>query len=254
MTALVAPQGAQLRVLVYNIHAGKDAQAADNLQRVAELIREARADLVLLQEVDRGTERSGRIDQPAVLTRLTGYHAAFGKTLDYQGGEYGIAVLSRWPIMADTLVPLPVQPRQQRAGGSYEPRGLLHATVAAPGRVIHALNTHLDPSPDDRYRIQEVAAVLRYAHRLAPESALVVLGGDFNALPLSRVRKRVAAEQWRDAWNTCGRGGGATFPASAPVIRIDYLFIRATLRCDSAQVIESVASDHRPVLFVLSAP
>ncbi|HWJ20891.1 MAG TPA: hypothetical protein VNS52_00940, partial [Gemmatimonadaceae bacterium] len=55
----------ELRVLVYNTHAGQDAAHAPNLPRVAALVREVGADVVLLQEVDRGTRRSGGVDQPA---------------------------------------------------------------------------------------------------------------------------------------------------------------------------------------------
>ena len=51
------PPGDTVRVLVYNIHAGKDAHGVDNLARVMALIRETKADLVLLQEVDQGVER-----------------------------------------------------------------------------------------------------------------------------------------------------------------------------------------------------
>ena len=76
-----------ITVLVYNIHAGKDAAGVDNLARVAAVVRETNADVVLLQEVDRGTRRSGGVDQPAELARLTGYAASFGRTLDYDGGE-----------------------------------------------------------------------------------------------------------------------------------------------------------------------
>src|SRR5687768_2521432 len=79
---------APLRVMSYNIHAGKDAAQVHNLERVAELIRSAGADIVLLQEVDRGTERAARQDHLAELARLTGMHSGFGKSLDYQGGLY----------------------------------------------------------------------------------------------------------------------------------------------------------------------
>lgn len=241
-----------MRVLVYNVHAGKDAAGADNLRRVADLVRESRADLVLLQEVDRGTERSGRIDQVAELAGLTGYHAAFGKTLDYQGGGYGIALLSRWPLLESTLIPLPVAPLQERAGGSHEPRGVLHAQVTTPGGVLHVLNTHLDPSGQDRYRRQEMATVLRVADRLRAGGGLVLLGGDLNATPESAVMEMVRDGGWNDAWSGCGAGDGGTYPAAAPTKRIDYLVLPEVLRCDSAEVIDSQASDHRPVLFVVS--
>ena len=60
---------------------GGIAGGVDNLERVAQLIRETSADVVLLQEVDKGTRRSGGVDQPAVLSRLTGLHVAFGRRL-----------------------------------------------------------------------------------------------------------------------------------------------------------------------------
>ena len=238
-----------VRVLVYNIHAGRDAAGVDNLARVAELVRELDADIVLLQEVDRRTERSGRVDQPAELARLTGYGAAFGRTLDYQGGEYGIAVLSRWPIVRDTLVHLPVEPPQARAGGSYEPRGAQRVTVAAPGGAIAVVNTHLDASRDDGWRRQEIRTVLAIADSLRASGLPTLVGGDFNSTPESAVHAAAIGAGLRDAWRQCGRGDSLTYPASTPVKRIDYLYLGGAATCDEATVPPSQASDHR-ALFV----
>ena len=47
---------------------------------------------MLFQEVDKGTKRSGNVDQPATLAKLSGLHAAFGSALDYDGGKYGVAI------------------------------------------------------------------------------------------------------------------------------------------------------------------
>jgi len=244
-----------VRVLVYNMHAGKDAAGADNLARVAALVRHTGADLVLLQEVDRRTRRSGGVDQPAVLKRLTGHHVAFGKTLDYQGGEYGIAVLSRWPIVSDTLVRLPVVPAQARAGGSYEPRGALRVTVAAPGGVIAVINTHLDPSREDRWRRQEIRTVAALADTTRAGGAPAVLvGGDFNATPESLVQENARRAGLRDAWAACGRGDGRTYPADSAVKRIDYLYLTGGASCTEARVLRSDASDHRPLLVRVVLP
>lgn len=251
-THAVSPP-AELRVLVFNIHAGKDAGGVDNLGRVAALVRETRADVVLLQEVDRLTTRSGNVDQLRELERGTGYHGAFGRTLDYQGGEYGIALLSRWPIVHDTLVPLRIDPPQQRAGGSYEPRGMLAARVAMPGRELRVINTHLDASRDDHYRRQEVAQVAAQLDSIAGlAGGLAIAGGDFNAEPGTATHRAMTAEGVRDAWAACGDGGsGYSFPASAPVKRIDYLFIANAAECASARVLVTEASDHRPLLVIL---
>lgn len=245
-----AAQPAPVRVLVYNMHAGKDAGGADNLARVAALAQGA--DLVLLQEVDRGTRRSGKVDQLAELARRTGFHGAFGKTLDYQGGEYGIGVLSRWPIRSDTLIRLRVDPPQERAGGAYEPRGMLHVGVDAPQGPIEVLNTHLDAAGDDRYRRQEVATVIAHAARLRAENPFVIVGGDFNAEPGSAVIARMAENGWTDAWAECGGEDGRTYPSDTPTKRIDYLFLSPALRCETVQVIATEASDHRPLRVRLS--
>lgn len=248
---LAGRDGETVRVLVYNIHAGKDAAGEPNLGRVAALVRALEADLVLLQEVDRGTERSGKVDQLALLERETGLEGAFGKTLDYQGGDYGIAILSRWPIRADTLVRLPVTPPQERAGGSHEPRGALRVVVDAPGGPIVVVDTHLDPTAEDRWRIQEASAVLRIAERARAEWPRVLVGGDFNAEPGSRVLAHLTSGFLVDAWPGCGEGEGLSYPAQEPVKRIDYLLIPAAFDCVSARALDDPASDHRPVFFVL---
>jgi endonuclease/exonuclease/phosphatase family metal-dependent hydrolase len=241
----LSPAAREVRVLVYNIHAGKDAGGVDNLARVADLVRETRADVVLLQEVDRGTRRSGGVDQPEFLARSTGFSVAFGRTLDYDGGEYGIAVLSRWSIARQELVALPVEPPQQRSGGSYEPRGAQRVVIRAPSGDLTVVNTHLDASRDDHYRRQEIRTVLSTARAASPP---VLVGGDLNSTPDSEVQAATRAAGLRDAWLECGRADGLTYPAAAPTKRIDYLYLTGSASCASALVLETRASDHRPVL------
>lgn len=240
------------RVLVFNIHAGKDAAGRPNLEAVADLVRRLNADVVLLQEVDRGTRRSGNVDQLAELERLTGYSAAFGKSLDYDGGDYGIAALSRQAITGVTTEALPVQPPQARAGGRYEPRAALTFSTSTPAGALQVLNTHLDASRDEHYRLQESAHILTLVERLTRNRPPLIAGGDFNAEPGSESYKQIIARGLRDAWIECGTGDGFTFPAEKPIKRIDYLFLSAGVRCTSAEVIDTRASDHRPVLVVLT--
>jgi endonuclease/exonuclease/phosphatase family metal-dependent hydrolase len=242
----------EIRVLVYNIHAGKDAKGVDNLSRVADLIRSTKADIALLQEVDRKTTRSGNVDQLEVLSRLTGFHAAFGKTLDYQGGDYGIAVFSRWPISEDSLIRLPVQPPQQRSGGVYEPRGALRALIQMPGAPVEILNTHIDASREDFYRRQELTTILGLAtHSINDLRRSTLVGGDLNAEPGSAVIEMVRGSPVRDVWPECGRGSGMSYPSNVPIKRIDYLLLPAEWTCVSGTVLETEVSDHRPVLFIL---
>ncbi len=237
-----------LNVLVYNIHAGKDAAGTPNLRQVADLVRSTRADLVMLQEVDRGTRRSGNVDQLQALIDGARLRGAFGRTLDYDGGTYGIAMLSRGGFLFDDTLPLQVTPAQARAGGSHEPRGvLLTVTPTAAGR-LYAMTTHLDASREDRYRRQEAAELVAVVKARLSNDTPVLLGGDFNSEPDSAVQQRFRAAGLRDAWAECGHGDGFTYPADKPVKRIDYLFLTATLRCTDARVIDTRASDHRPLL------
>lgn len=249
---LAAAGTPDVRVLVYNIHAGWDGAGTVNLDRVAELIRDTHADIVLLQEVDRFTTRSNRVDQVARLAAATGMRSAFGRTLDYQGGEYGIAILSRWPVRSDTLIPLRVAPPQQRAGGAYEPRGVLYAVLDRPGGDVHVFNTHLDSSVDDRYRLQEIRGVAAEAARVR-SGARVLVGGDLNTTPQSGVLLHIRGDGWRDAFAECGEGDGRTYPANAPAKRIDYLLLSPGWHCREARVLETQASDHRPLLVRLAA-
>ena len=246
--APIVNRDTSIRVLVYNIHAGKDTGGRDNLADVAALIRTTDADVILLQEVDRGTRRSGNIDQLRTLMDATGYAGVFGRSLDYDGGTYGIAALSKDGFTFDFTSPLQVTPEQTRAGGSHEPRVVLTAVTTTSRGRLQTFNTHLDASATDEYRLQEVVQLLLPVRvRMAPETPVVV-GGDFNAEPGSGPIKRMLDEGLRDAWVECGQGDGFTFPSTAPVKRIDYLFLSGQLTCSSAQVIDSLASDHRPLL------
>jgi endonuclease/exonuclease/phosphatase family metal-dependent hydrolase len=248
------PESRVIRVLVYNIHAGKDAKGVDNLERVGALVRETGADIALLQEVDRGTRRSGNVDQVARFAELTGLHTAFGKTLDYDGGKYGIAILSRWPFVADTLIHLPIEPPQLRSGVSYEPRGAHRVVIAMPGTRLTVINTHLDASREDNYRRQEARTIAALVASARAAGEQVLTGGDFNSEPASEVQVQLRGAGLRDAWTECGRGPELTYPADSAVKRIDYLFLTASMRCNTGEVLANQSSDHRAVLFTIAIP
>lgn len=238
---------AAITVVTYNIHAGKDADGQPNLERVAALLDTLEAEVVLLQEVDRRTERSGGEDHLAELEQLTGLHVAFAKSLDYQGGEYGIGALSRWPIEGMRVLSLPTEPPLRRSNGSDQPLVALYIVIAAPAGRVHVVNTHLVAEGAGTNRKQQLVALLAHVRRLVPQGAPLIVGGDFNARPDSDefAATTLALE---DAWTACGApGAGHTFPAHAPDRRIDYLFLRG-LHCTRARVHGTMASDHRPLV------
>ena len=89
----------RVAVLTYNIYHGEDANGGSNLDAVAEIINSLEPDLVALQEVDNKTTRAKGLDLTAELSKRTGMKGLFGKAMDYAGGGYGEAVLSRYPVL-----------------------------------------------------------------------------------------------------------------------------------------------------------
>lgn len=243
-----------LNVLVFNIHAGKDAAGQGNLQAISDLVRSIGPDVVLIQEVDRGTKRSGNVDQLQVLMDGTGYAGVFGRSLDYDGGRYGIAALSREGFVFDQTLPLPVEPAQQRAGGSHEARTALVTVARTVLGNLQAITTHIDASATDEYRLQEVQQLLLPIRARLALDRPVLVGGDFNAEPGSAVIRTLRDAGLRDAWAECGQGDGFTYPADTPRKRIDYVFLTGSLRCTAARVIDTKISDHRPLLVTVTMP
>jgi endonuclease/exonuclease/phosphatase family metal-dependent hydrolase len=230
--APVQPQtSGTLRILTYNIHHGEGMDKEFDYQRLAKVIRDLAPDLVALQEVDVGTERTAGVDQVALLGKLCRMHYAFGQAMPYQGGLYGEAILSRFPIERVLVHPLPYQFEQ-------EPRAALEVRVR-PASIgpITFVGTHLCHEKAEN-RVQQTQRL----HRLfpKPEGPPVILAGDFNARPDSEPMKVLFDTGWIDA--------------VAPRSVIDYVLVRS---CDPWAIEEAticdepVTSDHDPVLVVL---
>lgn len=237
-TAGAAPEPVAVRLVCWNIHHGRGLDDRVDPDRIAAELRALGADLVCLQEVDVGVQRSGRLDLPRELGARLGFHAAFGKNIDFQGGDYGNAVLSRWPIAEQRNHHY----RMLRPG---EQRGLLQVRVEVGGRGLCVLCTHLDWRPDDAERRSNVQEIQQRCTE--SRAARVVVAGDFNDLPGGAVHRELGAA-FIDAFAAVGKGDGASYPAAAPTKRIDWVLLRGEVQPVAARVAESRASDHRPVV------
>ena len=194
------PAPKALRVLTYNIHHGEGTDGKLDLARIAGVVKAARPDVVALQEVDRNTARTGKVDQAAELARLTGLHAAFGQAIDLQGGGYGLAVLSRFPLKGVRTDPLPGKAGQ-------EARVVMRATVEPGGGwpAVTVLNTHFQH--DDGPTREAQAAKLDELFGTA--EGTFVLAGDLNAAPGSApVRVVFRSTSWSST--TSGRAALTT--------------------------------------------
>lgn len=229
-----------VRVVTYNIKHGRGNDDVVDLERTANVLRPLRPDIVGLQEVDRNVTRSGRVDEPAHLGTLLGMHHAFGAFMDYQGGEYGLAILSRYPITSARSIRLP---------DGNEPRVALVVEVQLPGgRTLSVVNVHFDWVDDDGFRFAQASALAAELDRLMTPYVLL---GDFNDTPESRTLalfKTRAAEAAKPA------SDHLTFPSTGAEKEIDFIFRSPASMFDAREVRvvhEPLASDHRPVLAVL---
>jgi len=222
----------QLRVLTYNIHHGEGMDDRFDYDRLAGIISDLYPDIVALQEVDFKTRRSNGIDQAELLGELTQMRAIFGKAMYFQGGEYGEALLSRFPMEDKKIYALPYHPDQ-------EPRAALAAKVIPDGELPEFIfvGTHLCHQSEET-RFEQTTRI----HSLFSdvEDVPVILAGDLNARKESPPMKVLLQDGWKDA--------------SAPHSRIDYILIRSMdpWKVVEVRIIEDkVASDHFPVLVVL---
>ena len=228
-----------LRVMTFNIQSGRHG-----LDVVAGLIQEAQPDVVALQEVDRFTERSGGVDQAEALARRTGLrYSHFFRTTSLRGGDYGLAVLSRYPLSGLSWRGLPTN--------GAEPRGVGRAVVESPHGAVSVYVTHLSNLPfRGRLREQQVRALLTF---MGEGQGPSLLCGDFNdgegSAAVAAVRRVL-----EDAFGRAGRGRSTTYPMGLlPETRLDYVFTTKELRAADAWVVRETASDHFPVVVDLLA-
>lgn len=230
-----------LKVMTYNIHHGNPPSAGDKIDipAIAKVINAEKPDLVALQEVDVNTIRSGKgINQASELARLTGMYYYFSKAIDFQGGDYGVAVLSRFPIVDSVRYDLPVL---KEIGG--EPRTIAAITIQLPGnkRIIFA-STHLDLHEENR-----LAQSKLITDRFGKSKLPMVLAGDFNATPESKVISYLDQYFTR----TCLPDCAPTIPVENPEDAIDFIMLRPAklFKVTTTRVIdEKYASDHLPVV------
>lgn len=233
-----ASEKQRVRILSYNIKHGRGNDGVVDLERTASVIRRLNPDIVALQEVDMNAERSGSVDEPSELSRLTGLqHHAFGPFFEFQGGEYGMAILSRFPIRASKNLRLP---------DGAEPRTSLVADVElAPGETLTIADVHFYRSEPER-----LAQATKLLNHLKNSAGEVVVAGDFNSQPGSAVLKLFESD-----WKIPDKGKDAfTFSSDQPDREIDFAMVRMNSKwsVQSIDVIEEpLVSDHRPLVLEL---
>jgi endonuclease/exonuclease/phosphatase family metal-dependent hydrolase len=218
-----------VRILSYNV---KNCQGMDgnvDYKRIADIITRIDPAVVALQELDSATTRSKGVVVLNELARLTGMNAVYGASIDFQGGKYGIGILTKEKPLMWKRIPLP---------GREERRSLLYVEL---NKFVFGC-THFSLNKEDRLSSAEIVNTV-----FKGSSKPVIIAGDFNAVPASPVIGTISRD-----WVILTDTSMVTSPADNPRRCIDYILgYKATNRNFHTRravvVQEHVASDHLPV-------
>ena len=224
----VAAQAAplRLRLMTYNVRHGLGLDNVMDLERTARVISSCQADVVAVQELDSVCTRSGKVYQLGELARLTGMHATFAGAISYQGGKYGVGILSKEVPLSHRQIALP----------GKEKRTLL---VCEFEDYVYAC-THL--ALEEENRLASLPLILEEVKHWNDKPFL--MAGDWNDPPTTAFM-----QQLQQDFVLLNNGAEFTFPANAPTRCIDYIASYGEeLKVTERKVVdEKVASDHRPL-------
>jgi endonuclease/exonuclease/phosphatase family metal-dependent hydrolase len=260
-----------IRLVTFNVRHGLRDDGRVDAERLADAVAALAPDVVALQEVDRGQDRSagvdllqavqkalgadetrfvptltGQVGLPAaedgrdvpvgsrVLRAWSGRRRARGDEVGVPG--YGIAVVSRHPVSTWRRLRLPAASPfvAGRQLGPDEPRAALAAVVETPEGPLTVVGTHLSPWPRwNRVQLWELRRRLRAAPRP------LALLGDLN------VRGPLAARTtgWRELVHV------PTYPRARPFLQIDHVLVDGEVDAAApARALDLGLSDHRAVV------
>jgi len=232
-----------VRILTFNIHHAEGDDGKVDLDRIAQVVLSAKADVVCLQEVDRNLPRTAHLDFPALLSEKLGMKAYFEPNYRFDGGEYGNAIFTNLPMESLKNHALPNPP-------GLEPRGCLELKVKLGAGTLTILNTHLGLRREER--AAQVEAVLKF---LPGERAL--FAGDLNEVPTGAPVLALLGPL-RDSFVASASGPDKTYSTTVLDRRIDYVLVTPELRVTHARILNdpesAAASDHLPYLVELELP
>lgn len=233
-----------VRVMAYNVHHCNPPSKPGliDIDAISKAIKDQNPDLVALQEIDVNTGRSGKFNQAEEIAKKLGMNFFFAKAIDHDGGDYGVAILSKYPLSETKINRLPTE-----ASTKGEPRILATAKITFPnGKTIRFGSTHLDAQKNPVNREMQIKEINRIS---AEEELPFIIAGDFNSAPGSTVINLLDQNFTR----TCQQCD-FTVPIINPNKTIDFIAIapKSKFIIQSTHVVpEQYASDHLPVVAVL---
>lgn len=235
-----------LKIMSYNIHHGNPPgnETMIDLKAIVKTIKKSGAAIVALQEVDVNTKRSGYINQSEVLAKKLKMHLFFSKAIDFDGGEYGLAILSKYPFAITKFHQL-----SSVADPEAEPRILQIVTINIPNQkpFIFA-NTHLD-FLNNGNRVLQAEQIIGIAQN---EKHPFIIAGDWNAT-LGSKTLMIMDKEFTRTCNICP----VTCPEEGNKGAIDFIAYTkdSGFRTKNYHVFnDNHASDHYPILAEILLP
>ncbi|MAD76438.1 MAG: endonuclease [Rheinheimera sp.] len=239
--------------MTYNVHSCIGLDGKIDVERIARVIALAKPDVVVLQELDVGRDRTQGLDQAQLIARALEMEFHFHPAMHLEEEKYGDAILTHLPMTLVKAGPLPGLADKPK----LEPRGAIWATVELHGQQINIINTHLGLQP--RERLAQIDALLSEEWLGHPDcNGPVIFCGDLNAQPGSEVCRRLN-QKMTDAQTLLeGYRPRGTFPSRFAAIRIDHIYVSESVEVTAVEIPGSVqakiASDHLPLLIALAIP
>ena len=235
-----------IRVMTYNIHSciGIDGKARP--ERVARVINHFDPDIVAVQEIDAHRQRSGRHDQAEVIADHLRMSHVFHAMIEEEKERYGIAIFARHPFEIIKSARFSRTARRP----FREARGAIWVRADLGGRSLHFINTHFGLGRAER-KFQTEELLGRGWLGSIPTQEPVILCGDFNSGPRTRVFRSLS-ERLRDAQQAASdHRPRATFSSVKPLFRIDHVFVSPHFSVESIELPDTptalIASDHLPL-------
>ena len=228
-------------VLSYNIHHANPPTRPKgfiDLDTIVATIKASNAELIAIQELDSVSIRSNKVFQLKVLAEKLGMHYHFERTIPYEGGAYGIGILSKYPLQEINAYPLP-----GITGIPTEPRKLLVAKVTIAGQPVYFGCTHFD-FKNKEVKMLQARELVNVFSKLKDQRVLI--GGDFNATPDDESIQYISKH-----FTSTGNNNAFTIPVVNPKKKIDYIFYRPgrfSVTRDSVLSAHNYGSDHLPVV------
>ena len=223
-----------MRIVTYNTRGSLGMDGHRSTRRIAQTVRQLSPDVVCFQEIHQRMPQSGGEDQPAALSRALNRGFVFQRNLRLGMGNYGIGIAARGTMVSAAEHFLPSLKEQR---GALQ---LLLREVAGIGS-LSVFCTHWGLNDEERVKHAEFLAPL-----IAKAKLPVVVCGDFNEGPTAAgVMKLIAETGLIDADAEQNR---ATFVSDNPKERIDYILYSSDLALRYFEIVDSLASDHLPLL------